>query len=266
MARQTVLSDKPSGIGTARRLATNWHDGQTSASRRPQISGYFQPSRSDKRGGRASSRTRDGMWWTRERRRAIDVAGRVEPRERYAGTQDERRLSVRQNRVVLTPVAGAKSAVAISNPTGIEQPQNPPTTVTRRIRRRGEHGISRKAITQGMPDASAEPVCSCAFPCTILHTGPRVQRAPGIPCALSFSRVTPVKTRAHRAARVRRYVLNEAQRVWGSGPPAGAGAPCSGGRIRHRQTQLPRDRRMTARTKMATKCSLFHMEQSQEEG
>ena len=39
---------------------------------------------------------------------------------------------------------------------------NPPTTVTRRIRRRGEHGISRKAITQGMPGASAEPVCSCA--------------------------------------------------------------------------------------------------------
>ena len=29
---------------------------------------------------------------------------------------------------------------------------NPPMTVTRRIRRRGEHGISRKAIAQGMPD------------------------------------------------------------------------------------------------------------------
>jgi hypothetical protein len=69
---------------------------------------------------------------------------------------------VRQNRVVLTPVAGAKSAEANSDPTGFEQSQNPPTTVTRRIRRRGEHGISRKAITQGMPDASAEPVCSCA--------------------------------------------------------------------------------------------------------
>jgi hypothetical protein len=32
--------------------------------------------------------------------------------------RDERRFSVRQNRVVLTPVAGAKSAVAGSNPTG----------------------------------------------------------------------------------------------------------------------------------------------------
>jgi hypothetical protein len=45
-------------------------------------------------------------------------------------------------------------------PDRVEPSQNPPTTVTRRIRRRGEHGISRKAITQGMPDASAEPVRS----------------------------------------------------------------------------------------------------------
>src|ERR1700730_6175701 len=42
---------------------------------------------------------------------------------------------------------------------------------------------------------SAEPVCSCAFLRTILHTRPRVQRAPGIPCSL-FSRgeqIVPVK-------------------------------------------------------------------------
>ena len=97
------------------------------------------------------------------------VAGRVEPRERFADAQDERRFSVRQNRVVLTPVAGAKSAVASSNPTGVEESLNPPTTVTRRIRRRGEPGISRKAITQGMPDASAEPVCSRAHPLSIAH-------------------------------------------------------------------------------------------------
>ena len=93
----------------------------------------------------------------------------------------------------------------------------PAATVTKRIRRRGERGINRKAITQGMPDASAEPVCSCAFLRTILHTRPRVQRAPGIPCALSFSRVTPVKTRAHRAARQRRYAFYEARHGWGNG-------------------------------------------------
>jgi hypothetical protein len=49
----------------------------------PKSVAYFWPSRSDKRGGRASSRTRDGMWWTRQRRRAVAVAGRVEPRERW---------------------------------------------------------------------------------------------------------------------------------------------------------------------------------------
>ena len=32
--------------------------------------------------------------------------------------------------------------------------------------------------------ASAEPVCSCAFFSLLLHTRPRVQRAPGLPCAL----------------------------------------------------------------------------------
>jgi hypothetical protein len=40
---------------------------------------------------------------------------------------------------------------------------NPPMTVTIRIRRRGEHGISRKAIAQGRRDAPTVPVCSCAL-------------------------------------------------------------------------------------------------------
>jgi antitoxin MazE len=52
-------------------------------------------------------------------------------------------------------------------PTGFDTTANSPTTVTRRIRRRGEHDISRKTIAQGMPDASASPVCSCAFFCTM---------------------------------------------------------------------------------------------------
>ena len=34
--------------------------------------------------------------------------------------------------------------------------------------------------------SSMVPVCSCAFLRTILHTRPRVQQAPGIPCALCF--------------------------------------------------------------------------------
>ena len=64
---------------------------------------------------------------------------------------------------------------------------SPSTRVTRRIRRQEERGISRKAIVQGMSDCSAVPVSrvrSCAF----LHARPRVQQAPGIPCALFFGR------------------------------------------------------------------------------
>src|SRR5258707_15815398 len=45
-------------------------------------------------------------------RRATAVAGRDEPRERSDSVQDDRRLSGRQNRVVLAPVAGVKFAEA----------------------------------------------------------------------------------------------------------------------------------------------------------
>src|SRR5258707_7289991 len=59
-------------------------------------------------------------------------------------------------------------------------------TVTRRIRRRGEHEISRKTIAQGTSDYSGEPVVtiSCAFYTS--HARLRVHWAPGVPCALSF--------------------------------------------------------------------------------
>jgi hypothetical protein len=43
-------------------------------------------------------------------------------------------------------------------PTGRGQNLNPRMTVTRRIRRRGEHGISRKTIARGMPGQLGEPV------------------------------------------------------------------------------------------------------------
>src|SRR5262245_15143596 len=61
------------------------------------------------------------------------------------------------------------------------------TTVAKGIRRRGEHGISRQPIAQGMPDCSD---CTCMLVCAslraLLHTRPRVQQAPGIPCSLRF--------------------------------------------------------------------------------
>jgi hypothetical protein len=50
-----------------------------------------------------------------------------------------------------------------SSSTGSRKTFNPLMTVTRRIRRRGEDGISRKAIAQGRRNAPTVPVCSCAF-------------------------------------------------------------------------------------------------------
>ena len=50
-------------------------------------------------------------------------------------------------------------------PTGFRRTANPLVTVTRRIRRRGEHVISRKAIAQEMPDCSA---CTCMLVCVFL--------------------------------------------------------------------------------------------------
>src|SRR5260221_12334727 len=38
-------------------------------------------------------------------------------------------------------------------------------TVARKPVHRGEREVSRKTIAQGRPDASAEPVCSCACSC-----------------------------------------------------------------------------------------------------
>jgi len=58
------------------------------------------------------------------------------------------------------------------------------TTVARKPGHRGERVISCKPLRREGRIASAEPVCSCAFSCCLLHARPRVQRAPGLPCAL----------------------------------------------------------------------------------
>ena len=52
-------------------------------------------------------------------------------------------------------------------PDRVRDAANSPMTVTKRIRRRGEHGISRKAIAQGMPDCSD---CTCMLVCVFLTT------------------------------------------------------------------------------------------------
>ena len=68
---------------------------------------------------------------------------------------------------------------------------NPAATEARGIRLRGERAISRQTIAQGRPDALRWTcMLVCALLCAHLHTGPRVQRAPGLPCALVVSRDT----------------------------------------------------------------------------
>jgi len=49
---------------------------------------------------------------------------------------------------------------------------------------REEHEVSRKAIAQGRPECSRWPVCSCAVLFAQIAREPRVQQAPGLPCAL----------------------------------------------------------------------------------
>ena len=116
---------------------------------------YPPPSRPDQRGARDRHERGTGMRWTLRLR--VTTRGGC----------------VRQRRVVLTPQAGVKLLCKSAG-----------ATVTTSPARRGDHVISRKAIAQGMSDVLRCPVCSCAhFLCT-LRMRPRVQRAPGIPCAL----------------------------------------------------------------------------------
>jgi hypothetical protein len=103
------------------------------------------------------------MRWTQRRRARTRSQGGSPVSDHRA--PDERRQSVRQNRVVLAPVAGVKSAEVLVSPTGFGKTINSPMTVTRRIRRRGEHGISRKTIVRGTPECSD---CTCMLVCVFL--------------------------------------------------------------------------------------------------
>jgi hypothetical protein len=81
----------------------------------------YNPRRSVPRRGVGHRHERwDGMRWTRQRRARTEIAGRASACERSARA-DERRFCVRQNRVVLAPVAGVKSAEVFAGPTGFTQ-------------------------------------------------------------------------------------------------------------------------------------------------
>jgi hypothetical protein len=72
-----------------------------------------------KRGGSRSSRTWGGMRWTRRRRRAEVIAGRVS-RERSSGTQTNDAGRGRRSRVVLTPRRWCQVFERCSRPTGFD--------------------------------------------------------------------------------------------------------------------------------------------------
>ena len=57
-------------------------------------------------------------------------------------------------------------------------------TVATKPVHRGERGVSRKTIAQGMPDPFGEPVVTILACFSLSHARLRVHRAPGIPCAL----------------------------------------------------------------------------------
>ena len=173
------------------------------ASRSPQISTRNPAVSSLTRGVSRSSRTRGGMRWTRQRQAREDVR-RAAIRERTRRAR-RRRCGVRQNRVVLASVADVKLPVA-----SLVQPDRsaikPAAMEARRIRLHGERGISRQPIARGMPECSG---CTCMLVCAshyILHTRPRVQQAPGIPCSLSGGTRFMQASGASRAARTQCHI------------------------------------------------------------
>ena len=106
-----------------------------------------------------------------------------------------------------------------SQPDRARSAANSPTTEARRIRLRGERGISRKAIAQGMPECSD---CTCMLVCVFLRTVCTRDRGcsvhPAFP-APSFGREGFEKLRAHRAARMRSHVRLSSPRRRGSSIP-----------------------------------------------
>jgi hypothetical protein len=181
------------------------------------------------RGVSRSSRTRE--------RDAVDAAASGAKRHRRAGFACERWTGARTNgvetpraepggshtvrRKVLVEVAAYGKAVWSWHPLLVSswrrflraqpggQAINPPTTVARRIRRRGERGISRKTIAQGEPGVSGYLWSTVCIFCTRTAgaEGTRLSLRPLISHGAKFS----CTTRAHRAAGSRSYVCRHCE-------------------------------------------------------
>ena len=122
--------------------------------------------------------------------------------------QDERRCCVRQKRVVLTPVAGVKSAEVFAKPNRVCKTVNSPMTEARGIRLRGERAISRQTIAQGRPDALRWTcMLVCALPCAHCTRDRGCSAHPVFPApSHSGGGKRPGTTRARRAAGTRWHI------------------------------------------------------------
>ena len=112
---------------------------------------------------------------------------------------DERSLSVRQRRVVLTSRCWRQCTWRQSLPG---------RNGGKRAVLRGELAISRKAIAQGMSECLRCPVCSCAhFLVHIAHETAGAARIPAFPAPSEFrGRKVSSNPRAFRAARSRTHI------------------------------------------------------------
>ena len=146
-----------------------------SASRSPQITPTTPRHPAPTRG---AYRDRHGRWV----RGAVAAARRARKKFSQGELAHERRPRADERRLKRTakPCGSGtrcwcQAGGDVASPTGLRKIFNPPATEARGIRLRGEHGISRKPIAQGMPGCSG---CTCMLVCAsssaILHTRPRV--------------------------------------------------------------------------------------------
>jgi hypothetical protein len=125
------------------------------------------------------------MRWTRQRPlRLIWIAGQALARERSAARQTNDAEAYGKTVWSWRPWL-ASSRRRCSSPDRVRDAVNSPTTEARGIRLRGERGISRKTIAQGMPECSG---CTCMLVCastSISCTRDRgCSKHPAFPCAL----------------------------------------------------------------------------------
>ena len=160
-------------------------DKYKSLSHHPKSVAISALSRLDKRGVSRSSRTRGGMWWTQQRRRADGVAGQV-----YLVSEIRRagRTALKRTAKPCGPDTRGwcQAAGGEFDPTGSTSHQAGSDGGKRnsspgRARHKPSNHCAGKAGCSPL-DLYARVRTSL---CT-LHTRPRVQQAPGIPCSLCF--------------------------------------------------------------------------------